>query len=239
MSSAEFPVLRALDLYYQFLNAGIRLPVAAGTDKFGEEIPLGSNRTFARSGAPSNYANWIAAVKAGKSFVSNGPILDFVADGHGSGDVIDFHGTKQVKARVTAQSILPFNTLEIVCNGATVGHMTMPLSSNTPVDGIYSMVIEATVTLQKSGWLAARVVDHPDLRNPILPRNLTVFAHTSPVYFLRDGHKVREQASIDYLCKYVSGVIHWLGTGPDFAAADALRNAQQEARQALQYYKKL
>ncbi|HYG34160.1 MAG TPA: hypothetical protein VEC99_05220, partial [Clostridia bacterium] len=31
MSQAEFPVLCALDLYYQFLNAGFRLPIGAGT----------------------------------------------------------------------------------------------------------------------------------------------------------------------------------------------------------------
>ena len=239
MSQAKFPVMRALDLYYQFLNAGFRLPVAAGTDKFGEEIPLGSNRTFARTDEPVNYAAWISAVKAGRSFVSNGPILEFAADGHAAGDVIDFHGIKQIKARVTAQSILPFNTLEIVCNGAIVGHRTVPVYSNAPVDGVYSMTIEATVKLERSGWLAARVVDHPDLRKPILPRNLTVFAHTSPIYFLRDGGKVRDQASIEYLCQYVNGVIHWLGTQPSFATAEALRDAQREAQQALRYYTNL
>lgn len=239
MSQAEFPVMRALDLYYQFLNAGLRLPVAAGTDKFGEEIPLGSNRTFAHVGASENYAGWLAAVKAGKSFVSNGPILDFEADGHESGDVVNFQGTKRVKARVTARSVLPFNTLEIVFNGETVGHMTMPLSSNTPVDGVYSMTNETTVELERSGWLAARVTDHPDLRNPILPRGLSVFAHTSPIYFLRDGRKIREEASIAYLRKYVEGVIHWLGTQPKFTREGDLQNAQREAEEALQYYKSL
>ena len=48
MSQAEFPVMRGVDLYYQYLNAGFRLPIAAGTDKFGEDIPLGSNRVYAR-----------------------------------------------------------------------------------------------------------------------------------------------------------------------------------------------
>jgi hypothetical protein len=239
MSQAEFPVMRALDLYYQFLNAGFRMPVGAGTDKFGEEIPLGSNRTFARVDATANYAAWLAAVKAGKSFVSNGPILDFEADGHGSGDVVNFDGTKVVKAQVTARSILPFNTLEIVLNGGTVGHMTIPLSSNTPVDGVYSMAIETTVKLDRSGWLAARVMDHPDLRNPILPRGLSVFAHTSPVYFLRNGRRVREGASIAYLRKYVEGVIHWLATAPKFVKEEDLRNARREAEEALRYYQGL
>jgi hypothetical protein len=115
----------------------------------------------------------------------------------------------------------------------------MPLSSNAPVDRVYSMTIETKVGLERSGWLAARVVDHPDLRNPILPRGLSVFAHTSPVYFLRDGRKVREEASIAYLRKYVEGVIHWLGTQPKFVREEDLRNAQREAEEALRYYKNL
>ena len=48
LSQAEFPVLRGMDLYYQFLNAGFRVPIAAGTDKIGDEIPLGSNRVYAK-----------------------------------------------------------------------------------------------------------------------------------------------------------------------------------------------
>jgi hypothetical protein len=239
MSQAEFPVMRALDLYYQFLNAGFRLPVGAGTDKFGEEIPLGSNRTFARTDGQANYASWLTAVKAGKTFVSNGPILDFEVDGHGPGDVIDFQGTRQVNARVKARSILPFNMLEIVCNGDTIGHLVMPLSSNTPVDGVYSMEVQTTVKLDRSSWLAARVIDNPDLRNPILPRGLSVFAHTSPVYFLRDGRNVRYEASIAYLCKYVAGALHWLNTNPKFMRGEDLVNARKEAEQALRYYKNL
>jgi len=57
MSQAEFPVLRGVDLYYQYVNAGFRVPIAAGTDKFAEDIPLGSNRVYARvQGPPSRRA---------------------------------------------------------------------------------------------------------------------------------------------------------------------------------------
>jgi len=97
--------------YYQFLNAGFRLPVGAGTDKFGEEIPFGSNRTFARVESAPDYAAWLAAVKAGRSFVSNGPLIDFDVDGHGPGDVLNFQGDIEIEARVKARSILPFTML--------------------------------------------------------------------------------------------------------------------------------
>jgi hypothetical protein len=145
----------------------------------------------------------------------------------------------QVKARVKARSILPFTTLEIVLNGEAIGHKTVPVHNNPPIDGVYSMEIEATAKLTRSGWLAARVIDHPDLRNPILPRRLSVFAHTSPVYFRCDGKKVREEASIAYLTKYVQGFLHWLDTKPPFAKEVDRENAKREAQQALGIYQAL
>lgn len=239
-SQAEFPVMRSMDLYYQFLNAGFRLPIAAGTDKMGEEIPLGSNRTYARvTGAP-NYDSWLAAVKAGRGFVTNGPIVEFDVAGSEPGDVVEFQGTKTVTARARVRSILPINTIDIVMNGRKVGHKTVPLlRQDPPADGIYSLEVEATVELTDSTWLAARVSDHPDLLNRILPRGLSVFAHTSPVYFLKDGRKVREPASIAYLQKYVEGTLHWLGTNPNFALEEDRRAARHAAEQALQFYKDL
>ncbi len=239
MPMAEFPIMRSLDLYYQFLNAGFKLPIAAGTDKFGEEIPLGSNRVYAKVDEHRNYASWLQAVKAGRTFVTNGPILEFEADSHEPGGLVIFSEPRQVRARVTARSILPFTTLEIVANGETVGHKTIAPFNNHPVDGLYSMEVEATVNLSSSTWLAARVVEHPDLRDRILPRGLSVFAHTSPIYFLKDGDKVREEASIAYLRKYVEGTIHWLGTKPQFETEEDLRSAKQAADEALEVYKGL
>jgi len=239
MSQAEFPVLRGVDLYYQYVNAGFRVPIAAGTDKFGEEIPLGSNRVYAKVQGPATYASWLAALKAGKGFVTNGPILEFEAGDAEPGDVVEFHGAKRIRARVKARSILPFTTLEIVLNGDPIGHKTLPIPKNTPKDGLYSMEVETTAELTRSSWLAARVVDHPDLRNRILPRDVSVFAHTDPIYFLQDGRKVREEASIVYLRKYVKGVLHWLDTKPRFANDEDRRAARRAAEEALRFYEGL
>jgi hypothetical protein len=239
MSQAEFPVMRGVDLYYQYLNAGFRLPIAAGTDKFAEDIPLGSNRVYARTESATTYTAWLAAVKAGQGFVTNGPILEFQAADATPGDVIEFQGAKRIKAHVTARSILPFTTLEIVLNGNPVGHKTIAIPANPPKDGLYSMEVETTVDLTHSGWLAARVVDHPDLRNRILPREVSVFAHTDPIYFLQDGRKVREEASVVYLRKYVQGVLHWLDTNPKFANDEDRRTARQAAEEALHFYEEL
>jgi hypothetical protein len=234
---AEFPVLRGVDLYYQCLNAGFRVPLAAGTDKFFEEIPLGSNRTYAKVAGHASHSNWLAGIRAGRGFVSNGPLLEFDVDGRQSGDVVSFSEPCPIRARVTARSILPFNTLEIVCNGSVIGHKTVPPPHALPDGGVYALSIETTATLDRSSWIAARVIDHPDLRNRILPRNLSVFAHSGPVYFLRDGRDVREQASIDYLRRYVEGFVRWLDTRPPFFREEDREQARRDAELALRFYR--
>ncbi|ACB75493.1 hypothetical protein Oter_2210 [Opitutus terrae PB90-1] len=236
-SQAEFPVMRALDLYYTLLNAGFRLPVAAGTDKFFEDIPLGSNRTYAHTGSVTGFDAWLAAIKAGRSFVTNGPILEFEVDNHRSGDVIEFNGSRQVRVRAKARSILPFAMIEIIHNGRSVAHRTV--YGLEPVDGLYTMEVDTAVRIDESSWLAARVAEHPDIRRPILPRGLSVFAHTSPIYFLDHGKPVREGASIAYLQKYVRGLLHWLDGQPDFLRASDRAAAREAAEQALAYYERL
>jgi len=84
------------------------------------------------------------------------------------------------------------------------------LSENFTVDGSYWIAVEANVDLDRSGRFAARVIDHPDLPNRILPRGVSVSTHNSPVDFLRDGWKVQEKSSIEYLRKWVKGPQHGL-----------------------------
>ncbi len=239
MAVAEFPPMRGADLYYQLLNAGFRIPLAAGTDKSGEDIPVGSNRTYVPTKGKVDYAAWLAGIKAGTGFVTNGPILEFDVEGYLPGDVIQFEGTKKIKARVTARSILPFTTLDIVMNGRPAGHKLILVQKNPPVDGVYSMQLETTIQLDQSSWLAARALSNPDITPRLLARESSVFSHTSPVYFLQRGRKVRDEASIAYLRKYVKGLLHWLGTKPVFSSEQDRAAVQRDAEQASRFYEGL
>jgi len=236
MSQAEFTVMRSLDLYYQYLNSGFRIPIAAGTDKMGENIPVGSNRLYARSGRDPTYDGWLAGLKAGNGFVTNGPMLTFEVAGHTCGEVVEFSGRSTVRVRATARSILPFERIEIVVNGESVALKKASPESSHSADGVFSAEIETSLDLDGSSWLAARVAEDPDTKRRILPRGLTVFAHSNPVYFLRDGAKVRELPSIQYLQKYVKGTVHWLNTGARFATASEKEEALRLADAARQIY---
>jgi hypothetical protein len=239
MSQAEFTVMRSLDLYYRYLNSGFHIPIAAGTDKMGDNIPVGSNRLYARFVGEPNYEGWLSGLRAGNGFVTNGPMLNFDVDGHTSGDVVAFSGRRKVRARARARSILPFGSLEIVVNGETAAIRRIPDRNRPGTDGLYTLELDEVLELDESSWLAARVADEPGGRARILPRGLTVFAHTNPVHFLEDGAEVLEPASARYLRKYIEGTIHWLNTSARFGSPEQKEEALRLANQAHRFFAEL
>ena len=68
----------ASDLMSQLGFNGV--PSVVLFDASGKEtngVALGAMRTYAQSSGEFTYTNWIEAVRAGRTYVSNGPLLNF------------------------------------------------------------------------------------------------------------------------------------------------------------------
>ena len=96
------------------------------------------------------------------------------------------------------------------------------------------MDIETDVTLSESTWIAGRVTSQ---NTPgILPRGLTVFAHSNPVYFLQNGESIHIEKSVAYLKTYQKAVRNWIELFSDFdseAEKDEAVMYLEEAERAL------
>ncbi len=119
----------------------------------GAYCPIGWMRTYALLDAdrPLTYANWAKAVRAGRTFSTCGPLIDMQVDGCRVGDTIRMGaggGTVEVQAH--AESVWPLGRIEIVYNGRVVA------SESAPRKGAPKLSVAAKVTLDGSGWLAAR-----------------------------------------------------------------------------------
>src|SRR5439155_51133 len=81
--------LATAEVWYRLLNTGFRLPAGAGTDAMANFAalhgPVGMNRVFVHSGPRLDYRGWLAALKAGRTFVSNGPLLGVTLNARGGG----------------------------------------------------------------------------------------------------------------------------------------------------------
>src|SRR5207245_9374034 len=86
----EVNSLDAMQPLYRAWNCGYRVVASAGEDAFPNfyrSYILGSNRAYVHSGPKLDYDQWIAAFRAGRSFVSSGPLVSLKVDGKAPGDV--------------------------------------------------------------------------------------------------------------------------------------------------------
>ena len=239
----EWEANDGLRLWYRFLNCGFRLTATAGTDKMTTFVTVGANRVFGRIEGEFTYGSWIAALKAGRTFISNSPILSMTVNGQEPGArlELDSRRAKIVEIRARAESQLPYHHLEVVCNGRVIGE-------TTPSGPRHSAEIKLEHPLRESCWIAARAYEDIDgyhakgvkfdtihveegtvLSNYFGTRRPeTVFAHTSPVYILRDGRPIRSWDDAQYYVRYMDLSIQWLETQAKFARPED-RQASIEA----------
>jgi len=72
------------EMYYKLLNCGFRLAATGGTDNFPDvwrDPPPGTDRTYAKVQGPLTLASWLAAIKAGRTFGTTGPLVFLTVDG--------------------------------------------------------------------------------------------------------------------------------------------------------------
>ena len=188
-----------LPWYYRLLNAGLRLPLVGGSAKESNAVPMGAVRTYAKS-AETGPSGWAEGVRAGRTFVTNGPLLTLDVHGVGPGETATSVGA--VTAFASAEGLAPFETLELVHNGQVI---STGIASKTK-DGRYAANTSLTKAFPESGWLAARCV------------GTNTFAHTSPL--ILDGPGVpfaNREANRPFLRKCVDDVKDWAETQGRYA----------------------
>jgi hypothetical protein len=179
-------LMATADVWYRLLNCGFRLAAGGGTDAMANFAslrgPVGMNRVYVRSGAPLEHRRWLAALKAGRSFATNGPLLGMTVDGIGLGGEVTLPTAGGVVAvTVRLRSNVAVDHLELVMNGRVVEQV--PLEA-----GRRSATATVRVPVDRSGWILLRArgdrAAYPTL--DIFP-----YATTSPVYLTVGGRPTR------------------------------------------------
>ncbi|MCE9531624.1 MAG: CehA/McbA family metallohydrolase [Planctomycetes bacterium] len=192
--------------WYQLLNAGIRLPLVGCSGKDSNRSVLGAMRLYTQTEPDKiTLADWVERTRQGRTFVSNGPLLELTVNGNGSGETVHL-GEVEVQAK--ARSLNPHDRLEIIINGSVVAEAS---PSGTP----YESCIETNLKIPDGGWLAARCVG--SAKSAIYPM-LATFAHTSPVWIEIEGRPTRAvPAAVRSLMGLLKNVREWIETQGHFA----------------------
>jgi Tol biopolymer transport system component len=210
------------NVWYRLLNCGFRIPAAAGTDAMANFAslrgPVGLNRTYVKSGAPIDYAAWLNGIRAGRTFATNGPLLEFTVDGREPGDEIRVpRGGRRLQARASLRSIVPIDALEVVANGRVVE--TLPLSADRT-----TATIDRMLSVERSGWYTLRARSLTG-RHPILDRY--AFATTSPIYVIVGDDPIRSTTDARYF-------LAWIGRLEQAVAEHQAWNGPDEKRAVLE-----
>lgn len=190
------------EVWYKLLNCGFRLPTAAGTDFMGNYAslrgPVGLNRVYAEvKPGPLKIEPWLAAIKAGRTFATNGPLLRFSLGGQAIGGEVRLGKKQEVRFSAEMNSMVPVDHLQIVCNGKVAQELVMDSTrSSAHVDG--------STTLDTSGWCVLRAFSN-QAEYPIL--DLYPYATTSPVYVRVAGAPVRSASDAAYFVAWVDRLI--------------------------------
>ena len=223
----HFNTVRFYD-WYRYLNCGYRLPAVGGTDKMGAYMPVGANRTYANIGKDEfSFTNWAKAVRKGNTFMTTGPLLLFHADGQVPGEEITLGaGGGTVEVEVEAKSFVPFHRLEVVLNGRVV-------ATREDRAGTREMTMKEKVHVPGPGWIAARCASR---LGPITRWEMSVLAHTSPVYLRVIGQELFSAPAAAYILTLIEGTQTWfenLATRPDPERFERIRKTLAEAREVL------
>jgi hypothetical protein len=156
------------EIYYHLLNCGLRLSPSAGSASGVLPNPVGYNRVYVYCGRRLTWEKWWDGLRAGRSFVSNGPLLRCKANGQLPGQVFKARKGKTVridlKASLTSRD--PIAAIEIIKNGL--------LERAVPFDEWKQTGALGELVFHQSGWFLVRAITE----NPKTFR----FASTAPFY---------------------------------------------------------
>ena len=173
----------AVEHYYHFLDLGIRLTALGGSDfpwcgagpAYGFAEPrfaqIGNARFYTYVDGPFSYERWFAAVQAGRTFVTTGPMVLLTVNGRLPGERVDVKpGTK---LRISAEAFgegrqVPLRSLEIV------GHSKVLARSEG--NGVGRLTVETELEAKHGIWIAAKCAAGKGQE-----------AHTTPVYVTVNG----------------------------------------------------
>ena len=158
------------NLYYEFLDLGFKLTAAAGSD-----VPfagtVGEVRMYAYAPEAGDGDAWFEAVRQGRTFVTNGPMLELEVGGAMPGAELPVEKGQKVRVRARAwghpERSRP-SRLEIVRHGQVIRH----IQPSHPAE--HELRLSFELEGESGYWIAARAEGADGSR-----------AHTTPVYVVR------------------------------------------------------
>jgi len=224
------------EVWYRLLNLGFKLPAGAGTDattNYAAPIrgQVGFDRVYVWTpGWPASIDTWLDGLKQGRTFATNGPLIEFKLGGEMVGSELKFDSSqKAVPFTAKLRSIVPVDHLEIVCNGKVVQTLATDAAKE-------SADISGSLPLQESGWCVLRAWSEK-AEFPVMD-NYT-YATTSPVYVTIAGKRAYSRKDVEYFAAWIDRTIEVTSQYPDWNSPEEKELVVKRLHEARSVYQNL
>lgn len=218
-------------MYYRVLNCGLRCAASSGSDSRMDVLKhavSGGGKVYVQTGNPLTYEKWIAGYKAGRTFVSNGPMIFLEVEGASPGDTINLTAPGNVRVTARAHSpVVPVSVLELVVNGRVV-------AQTSPAPGSGQAELHVSLPVERSSWIAARVGGDG---HRLVVNDPKAFAHTSPVYLSLAGRPTEVAEDARLVIAWIERLIEDVSGSPRFSNESRRAEVIALFRRGQDYYR--
>jgi len=214
-----------MDSYYRMLNCGFHLPLSAGSASGVKATPVGYDRVYVFLGnQPLTYDSFMKAMKEGRTFTTNGPIIDMRVNGQvGPGARVSAGSKSPVRIEAVVRSRKGLERVDLVVNGR--------VHRSIAGGGEKEIKLTETLTPDVSSWVAVRAFE---------PSPVTVvFAHTSPAYLEVGGRPVRVPEDAAVLLAKTDDLIRYTEQKGVFTKPEHREETLKLYREARKIYERL
>jgi hypothetical protein len=219
-------------VWYRLWNCGLRPEAAAGTDAMANYSslrgPVGLNRVYAQldtvpTEADARIEAWLAALKAGRTMATNGPLLALTVEGQGPGSSVALPGPRaNVKYRGFLRSAVPVDHLELVVNGKVARSLRLAADRR-------SANFEGSLAVRGTDWLLVRAWSDDSFLDTL---DAYPYATTNPIALTHASAATHCGPDADYLAKWIDRLEAAAQAHTDYNSADEKTKTLDEIRTA-------
>ncbi len=164
-----------LETYYALLNCGFPLKPTAGTASGVHPVPLGYSRVYVHIEGAFSVDKWLEGLKRGRSFVTNGPLLDAKLNGQYPGSTFVSDDEMTLELDGSAAYGQAIDRFEWIVNGEVVSTFQPPRTNQSKRPPFLYEMQNQTIKIQSSGWVALRAIHQSETGRVQFQSSRTLF----------------------------------------------------------------
>ena len=220
---------------YALWNNGLKVTAVGGEDSISNlhmSKLVGSHRTYVFTGGRElNMHAWLDAMRSGRAFVTNGPLVELSVDGSLPGESVNVAaGGGVVDVHAQVRSIVPLQKVTLYFNGEPVEDIALSADRR-------GADFRKTLSVARSGWYHLRAEGEPTDRFPLDTSYPQGF--TNPVWVIAGDQPVRSRAAADYALRWIDKLQQLAEAWPGWRSQKERDHVYAQFDEARQVYRRL